>query len=497
MFAFLSEHMTKLLNPKSLGKFHVMDGLPAREKRLRTNRIRSLAVEQPDPDGSVTSDETVITVLGAELFEGGPLENCEGISNDDLPLRHYPTNISQLMRSANDKIALILLTALSVFVLASQYFESLQRHPCEKQERLESDKQAAKPTYGTISDGIDIPTTSTTNTHWIEVISSARCFADPVLERLVPETIESAAATAVFLIFVVAVASNIARIVYAVAMVKSGSSRYRMLYAGHSSTSRVSLLSRSVRTSIAGSVTMQCLLSLVPGAAAAPDPVPTLEKPDFNGQQYLIWHYIRPWVPYAAGSIALIYLLVLYIRPKPASGSKYPKLTANSGIAAAFAWFAVRTAERESWVPILLTLYLCLWVVFIGDSIRSLEFKVDYISYIVLGGGAFCVLTTFLFGPDSWADYWYHYANTAPFILIVASILVYKCWPRRLHDRTSAGSNEIQARAHQAAERGEFLGSQEHVQPMLGRAYRRPQCLHDRAGFQLLSPSPYSGHHEI
>jgi hypothetical protein len=240
---------------------------------------------------------------------------------------------------------------------------------------------------------------------------------------------------------------------------------------------------------------MQYLLSVLPGAAAAPDPVPTHEKPDFDGQQHLIWHHIRPYFPYAVGSIALIYLLVLYIRPVSASGSKYPKITANAAIAAAFVWFAVRTSERESWVPTILTLYLCLWVIFIGDSIRSLQFKVDYISYIVFGGGAFCVLFTFIFGSDSWTEYWYHYTNAAPSIMIVASILAYKCWPWRLQDRTSAGSNEIQARAHQAAERGEFLEAQEHSQRIVGRPYPRPQYLHDRAGFQLAPPSPYSGHH--
>jgi hypothetical protein len=213
-----------------------------------------------------------------------------------------------------------------------------------------------------------------------------------------------------------------------------------------------------------------------------------------RGQQRLAWHYVRPWIPYAVGLGAIVYLLVLYNTTMPAGGLKYPKMTANAAVAAAFAWFVARTSDQdtgESWEPITLTFYLSLWVIFMGDSIRSLESKVDYISYIVFGGGAACLPITFLFGPTSWAGYWHQYANAGPLVLIAASILVYKCWPWRLQDRMASGSSEIQARAHNLAERSDFLGAQEGVQ-------RRPppQNLHDRAGFQPVTPGPYSGQHE-
>jgi hypothetical protein len=232
-FASVPGQWAKLLNPKSLGGLHAMGRLPALERGLRTNPNRSLAVEEPITDSSVTFDEAVITALRAELFEAGPLENYEGTSNHDRPLKLYPMNISQLIRTTNDRMALILLTASAVFVLALECFHSVQLHPGEEQERIESDREAAKPTYGTIFDRIDVPTTSTMNPPWMRIASSVRCPADSVLERLVPETIESTAATAVFFIFVVTAASNLARIVYAIAMVRSRFSQYRMSYAGY------------------------------------------------------------------------------------------------------------------------------------------------------------------------------------------------------------------------------------------------------------------------
>jgi hypothetical protein len=388
-----------------------------------------------------------------------------------------------------------LLIALSVFALALHCFEPVQPHLGEKQARSHYDRDVMKPTYGTKSDSIDVSTTSTIDSPWVRVAPSTHCLADLMLETLATSTTENAIATFVFCILSLTIALNLNKFVQAI--VVYGPSELTQSWGsqhGNISTSQVKLLLRAVCASLASSLIMQCMIDFAPGAAAAPIPIPTPSGPDFDGQQRLAWHYVRPWIPYAVGLGAIVYLLVLYNTTMPAGGLKYPKMTANAAVAAAFAWFVARTSDQdtgESWEPITLTFYLSLWVIFMGDSIRSLESKVDYISYIVFGGGAACLPITFLFGPTSWAGYWHQYANAGPLVLIAASILVYKCWPWRLQDRMASGSSEIQARAHNLAERSDFLGAQEGVQ-------RRPppQNLHDRAGFQPVTPGPYSGQHE-
>jgi hypothetical protein len=182
-FDYVPGQMTKLLNPKSLGGWYAMGGLPALERGLRTSLNRSLPGEESITDSSVTFDEAVITAMRAGLFEAGSPENCEKTSNHDRPMGLYPVNISQLIRTTNDRMALILLTASAVLVLALECFRSIQLHPGEEQERIESDREAAKPTYGTISDRIDVPTTSMMNPPWMRVASSVRNCCLPHLCR--------------------------------------------------------------------------------------------------------------------------------------------------------------------------------------------------------------------------------------------------------------------------------------------------------------------------
>jgi hypothetical protein len=535
--------MTKLLNPKSLGAFVALGGISGLERGLGTHLSRGITMGEHELDGSVTSgeaagsteesplyvsakqfhrflkrrmaqsrhspamrrprapggrllteDEVADTEVNARDVDAGPFEDRERIFRDMRPPRRYAMDFLQLIRTANNNKALMLLTALSVFALALHYFEPVQPHLGVKQARSQYDREVMKPTYGTISDLIDVSTTPTIDPPWMRVAPSAHCPADLMLEALATSTTENAIATFFFCISSLTIALNLNKI--AQAIVVHGQSILTQSWTSHHgniSASRVKLLLRAVYASLASSLIMQCMIDFAPGAAAAPVPIPTPSGPDFDGQQRLAWHYVRPWIPYAIGFGAIVYLLALYNTAMFAGGSKYPKMTANAAVAAAFVWFIARTSDQntgESWEPITLTFYLSLWVVFMGDSIRSLDFKVDYVSYIVFGGGAACLPITFLFGPRSWAEYWHHYANAGPFILIATSILVYKCWPWRLQDRMASGSSEVQATAHDLAERSDFLGAQEGVQR------RPPQNLHDRAGFQLVTPGPYSGQHE-
>jgi hypothetical protein len=333
---------------------------------------------------------------------------------------------------------------------------------------------------------------------WIPVVGSFHCLANPTLENfaVAVEAIKTATITAV-LLCVVATTLNFYGATCAVAHFLSKLTQPATFYGGNTSTLRIMLFLRIGCTWLAGSLPMQRVLSLAPGAAAALIPTVPPKELGYDDRQRLVWHYIRPWIPCPMGLTALIYLVALNMRTMPASGSRYPKMTANSAIAAAFVWLVARTSEQESgesWEPITLTLFVSLWAAFMGDSIRSLRSKVDYNSYIVRGGGAACVPITFLFGPSSWAEYWHQYANAGPLVLIATSILVYRCWLSRPQHRSDSDSSEVQAQVRELAERGEFLGAQERVQRVAGRP--RLENVHDLADFQLVTPSPYPDRHK-
>jgi hypothetical protein len=312
-----------------------------------------------------------------------------------------------------------------------------------------------------------------------------RYLAKPTLENVAAKQSKAPSR-----LLVIATALIVDEVTCAVAHVTSELMQLWMFYGSNISISRIGLLLR-ICTCLGGSVTMQYVLNLAPGAAAALiptlPPTPPPKEPTFDDQQRLVWHYIHPWIPYSVGLTALMYLIALNMRTIRAGGPRYPKMTANCAIAAAFVWLVARTSEQEtgrSWEPITLTLFVSLWVIFMGDSIRSLQSKVDYVSYVVLGGGAACIPTTFLFGPSSWAEYWHQYANAGPLVLIATSILAYRCWPWRLQHRTSLGSSEDQAHVRELTERGEVFVEQERVQRVAGRPHL--ESVHDRAGFQLV-----------
>lgn len=145
-FAFAPGHMTKLLNPKSLGAFHAMGGLVGLEKGLRTDRNSGLSVDEQELDGNVTfeeataaasspadSDTTKVapprTASHVGTGKHGSYEDRKRIFNDNRLPERKAKNIFQLAWMAyNDKI-LILLTVAAVIALALGIYQSTQPHP--------------------------------------------------------------------------------------------------------------------------------------------------------------------------------------------------------------------------------------------------------------------------------------------------------------------------------------------------------------------------------
>ena len=146
-FAFAPGHMTKLLNPKSLGAFHAMGGLVGLEKGLRTDRNSGLSVDEQNLDGSISfeeataaasspaaSDTTKVAAPRTQEFAGtgtkGSFDDRKRIFNDNRLPERKAKNIFQLAWMAyNDKI-LILLTVAAVIALALGIYQAVgQPHP--------------------------------------------------------------------------------------------------------------------------------------------------------------------------------------------------------------------------------------------------------------------------------------------------------------------------------------------------------------------------------
>jgi Ca2+-transporting ATPase len=148
-FAFAPGHMTKLLNPKSLGAFHAMGGLGGLEKGLRTDRNSGLSVDEQNLDGRVSfedataaasspaeSDTTKVAAprtqqhAGTGTGEKGSFIDRKRIFNDNRLPEQKAKNIFQLAWMAyNDKI-LILLTVAAVIALALGIYQAVgQPHP--------------------------------------------------------------------------------------------------------------------------------------------------------------------------------------------------------------------------------------------------------------------------------------------------------------------------------------------------------------------------------
>jgi Ca2+-transporting ATPase len=146
-FAFAPGHMTKLLNPKSLGAFHAMGGLVGLEKGLRTDRNSGLSVDEQNLDGSISfeeataaasspggSESTKVAAPRTQQHAGtgtkGSFDDRKRIFNDNRLPERKAKNIFQLAWMAyNDKI-LILLTVAAVIALALGIYQAVgQPHP--------------------------------------------------------------------------------------------------------------------------------------------------------------------------------------------------------------------------------------------------------------------------------------------------------------------------------------------------------------------------------
>ncbi|KAK4540565.1 hypothetical protein LTR36_009095 [Oleoguttula mirabilis] len=142
-FAFAPGHMTKLLNPKSLGAFHAVGGLGGLEKGLRTDRTSGLSMDEKDLDGSVSFEEATATAsplsgsTAVESPEVAPQRSADGkagqgsfddrkrIFDDNRLPERKPKSILHLMWvTYNDKV-LIVLSVAAVVALALGLYQAL------------------------------------------------------------------------------------------------------------------------------------------------------------------------------------------------------------------------------------------------------------------------------------------------------------------------------------------------------------------------------------
>jgi len=141
-FAFAPGHMTKFLNPKSLGAFHAVGGLAGLEKGLRTDRSSGLSMDESRIDGTVSFDEAVSSsspssdTTATETQEvasqqtigmagTGSFEDRQRIFGANTLPEKKTKSIWQLMWLAyNDKV-LIVLTVAAVIALALGLYQAL------------------------------------------------------------------------------------------------------------------------------------------------------------------------------------------------------------------------------------------------------------------------------------------------------------------------------------------------------------------------------------
>ncbi|KAK5134990.1 hypothetical protein LTR08_005942 [Meristemomyces frigidus] len=137
-FAFAPGHMTKLLNPKSLGAFHAVGGLVGLEKGLRTDRTTGLStdeqrlngavsIEQATAKSSVSSDTTAVSSpdnAGHKSSQGGFDDRKRVFSDNRLPERKGKTIFQLMWLAYNDKV-LIVLSVAAVIALALGLYQAL------------------------------------------------------------------------------------------------------------------------------------------------------------------------------------------------------------------------------------------------------------------------------------------------------------------------------------------------------------------------------------
>lgn len=141
-FAFAPGHLSKLLNPKSLGAFHALGGLSGLEKGLRTDRNSGLSMDESRLDGTVSFDEAVASSSPSsdttvtetheialppinEMIMSGSFEDRQRVFGTNKLPEKKTKSIWQLMWLAyNDKV-LIVLTVAAVIALALGLYQAL------------------------------------------------------------------------------------------------------------------------------------------------------------------------------------------------------------------------------------------------------------------------------------------------------------------------------------------------------------------------------------
>ncbi|KAI5369853.1 Putative P-type ATPase, HAD superfamily, P-type ATPase, transmembrane domain superfamily [Septoria linicola] len=139
-FAFTPGHMSKLLNPKSLGAFHALGGLVGLEKGLRTDRKSGLSVDEDHLQGSVSfedathvgspsSDKTAVEepemATGPADAGSGAFDDRKRIFDENVLPEKRVKNIFELMWIAyNDKV-LIVLTVAAVIALSLGIYQAI------------------------------------------------------------------------------------------------------------------------------------------------------------------------------------------------------------------------------------------------------------------------------------------------------------------------------------------------------------------------------------
>jgi len=71
-FAFSPGHLSKLLNPKSLGAFHALGGMDGIEKGLRTSRKNGLSIDEQYMDGYVSFEDATAPSLSDSPVKPAP-----------------------------------------------------------------------------------------------------------------------------------------------------------------------------------------------------------------------------------------------------------------------------------------------------------------------------------------------------------------------------------------------------------------------------------------
>ncbi|KAF2862837.1 calcium-translocating P-type ATPase [Piedraia hortae CBS 480.64] len=127
-FAFATGHLSKLLNPKSLGAFHAMGGLAGIEKGLRTDRNTGLRVDEGRLEGRVTLEEAKAASSAARPTAVEPPEATtlptaatgsfedrkQVFGNNVMPQKKQKGILKLMWLAYNDKVLIILTIAAAI-----------------------------------------------------------------------------------------------------------------------------------------------------------------------------------------------------------------------------------------------------------------------------------------------------------------------------------------------------------------------------------------------